>query len=130
MYRSLQLLPILVTHLRNHAFKSHYVFYNKRNGLQLSEKAPYKMWRQMLTKTGISPMPLHASRHTAVSHWVQSGIPFGTIREWIGHNDLRLMSRYAHLSPHDNELARERLRAYRHKNAVAVEDSDASAKTS
>ncbi len=41
----------------------------------------------------------HLLRHTFGSHMAQLGIDLNEIREWMGHNSIRMTQCYAHLQP-------------------------------
>ncbi|MGB4635277.1 MAG: tyrosine-type recombinase/integrase [Actinomycetaceae bacterium] len=39
---------------------------------------------------------LHDLRHTAICNWLRAGVDVATVREWAGHADLVMTSRYTH----------------------------------
>jgi len=41
----------------------------------------------------------HNLRHTFASHLVAEGVPLKAVQELLGHTDIRLTMRYAHLAP-------------------------------
>ena len=49
----------------------------------------------------------HVLRHTFASHLVSLGVPLRAVQELLGHADVKMTMRYAHLAP------RERSRAIR-----------------
>ncbi len=55
--------------------------------------------RMMGTRCGASPIRFHDLRHTAASWLRMSGADIHTVAQLLGHKDLRMASRYQHLSP-------------------------------
>jgi integrase len=52
-----------------------------------------------LQKSGIKNFHFHDLRHTFASQLVMSSVDINTVRELLGHKDIRMTLRYSHLAP-------------------------------
>ncbi len=77
---------------------------NDRRGSQIRTA-----FEAALTRAGIASFRFHDLRHTAASHLVMRGATLQEVKEILGHSDLRMTLRYAHLSPAHLRGAVERL---------------------
>ena len=89
-------------------FKGTYVFVTTRKkGGKIKE---FKTaWGNALTRAGIDDFTFHDVRHTFASHLVMRGAGISTVASLLGHADVRMTQRYAHLAPGHRSREIERL---------------------
>ena len=81
---------------RRHQLKSPNVFCNK-DGKRFNDVRD--SFKSACRKAGIFDFRFHDLRHTFASHMVMRGVGLRAIQELLGHCDLKLTMRYAHLAP-------------------------------
>ena len=69
------------------------------------------LWDRVRRQAGIEDVRLHDLRHTHASHAVMNGVPLPVISRLLGHSNVQMTMRYAHLADRDLEAAAERVGA-------------------
>lgn len=77
--------------------KCDYVFYNPKT-LKPFDKLK-ESWARALKKSHIMDFHFHDLRHTFASRLVMKGVDLTTVKELLGHKDIKMTLRYAHLAP-------------------------------
>jgi len=77
--------------------KAELVFPNPSTGKQMKEVG--SAWNRLLKKANIISFRFHDLRHTFASKLAKNSVDLNTIRELMGHSDITMTLRYAHLSP-------------------------------
>ena len=67
------------------------------------------LWYRVRLEAGIEDCRLHDLRHTHASHAVMSGVPIPVVSRLLGHADVGMTLRYAHLGDRDIKAAAERV---------------------
>ena len=67
------------------------------------------LWYRVRKEAGIEDVRLHDLRHTMASHAVMNGVPVPVVSRLLGHSNVQMTLRYAHLADRDIEAAAERV---------------------
>lgn len=68
-----------------------------------------KSWANLMTAAKVDGFRFHDCRHTFASKLVMAGVDLNTVRELLGHSDITMTLRYAHLAPEHKAAAVETL---------------------
>ena len=67
------------------------------------------LWYRVRREAGIEDVRLHDLRHTHASHAVMNGVPVPVVSRLLGHSNVSMTLRYAHLGDRDIEAAVEKV---------------------
>lgn len=96
----------ILKHWRQQTSTEDLVFPNK-SGQRFSNVK--KAWYNLLTMANIKKFRWHDMRHHFASKLVMKGVDLNTVRELLGHTDIKMTLRYAHLAPEHKAAAVEKL---------------------
>lgn len=85
----------LLQEWKKQAGKSRYVFPSQAGGRLEDVKTA---WLNLLERAEIIGFRWHDMRHDFASRLVMAGVPLNTVRELLGHSDIKMTLRYAHLA--------------------------------
>jgi len=71
-----------------------------------------KGWAPVVKAAKLINFTFHDLRHTFASKLVMAGVDLNTVRELLGHSDIKMTLRYAHLAPEHKAAAVARLVAH------------------
>jgi len=69
----------------------------------------FGVWKTATKNVGLKDVHIHDLRHTFASRLVMKGVPLFDVGKLLGHADIRMTMRYAHLAPDKLEYAIEAL---------------------
>ncbi|MGE3512695.1 MAG: tyrosine-type recombinase/integrase [Vicinamibacterales bacterium] len=84
-----------------------FVFPGRREGESLDDVK--KAWAPLIKAAKIPNFTFHDLRHSFASKLVMRGVDLNTVRELLGHADIKMTLRYAHLAPEHKAAAVARL---------------------
>ena len=87
---------------------SKFVFPSMRDS-SVARSSELSLWKSVRCKAGIEDVRLHDLRHTFASHAAMAGVPIPVLSRLLGHAQLRMTLRYAHVSDREIEAAAERI---------------------
>ena len=90
--------------------ESPFVFPSPRNPVR-PRCSELSLWYRVRREARIEDVRLHDLRHTMASHAVMNGVPMPVVSRLLGHSNVRMTLRYAHLADRDIEAAAERVGA-------------------
>ncbi len=67
------------------------------------------LWYRVRREAGIEDVRLHDLRHTVASQAALNGVPLPVVARLLGHSDVRMTMRYAHVGDREIEAAAERV---------------------
>jgi integrase len=83
----------------------------KRKGQVFDSTNFEKRWRQALKDSGLADFRFHDLRHTFASWARQSGADIADVKDALGHSDIAMTMRYAHIKPDAQDTAFDRVSA-------------------
>ena len=81
--------------------ESEWVFYNPNTGKNI--RSFRRGFELAVERAGLGKLRIHDLRHTFASLLVKEGVPLYHVSQLLGHSDVRITQKYAHLAP--NSLA-------------------------
>ena len=88
--------------------RSEFVFPSLRNPKRARAR-DLSLWCALRRDARIEDVRLHDLRHTVASHAVTNGVPIPVVSRLLGHANVRMTLRYAHVSDRETEAAAERV---------------------
>ncbi|MDE0335285.1 MAG: tyrosine-type recombinase/integrase [Defluviicoccus sp.] len=71
--------------------------------------AGLRLWYRVRREAGIGDVRLHDLRHTVASQAAINGVPLPVVSRLLGHSNVRMTMRYAHVGDREIEAAAERV---------------------
>ena len=85
-----------------------WVFPSVRDPSRPRSREPF-LWYRVRREAGIEDVRLHDLRHTVASQAAMNGVPLPVVARLLGHSDIAMTMRYAHVGDREIEEAAERV---------------------
>jgi len=95
----------------NRRLDKDYVFVNPKTGKPYTKDLK-RSFHSACKKAGIRDFRFHDLRHTFASQLVMNGVDLKTVQELLGHKDIKMTLRYAHLSQAHKKEAVNRIAGF------------------
>jgi integrase len=86
-----------------------YLFDSGENTPLYTETWYWKALNASCKACGIKPRPVHSFRHTFAANLIMKGVDIVTVRDLLGHSDIKTTMIYAHFSPGHRKEAIDKL---------------------
>lgn len=83
------------------------LLFSNKNDMRFSNLR--RAWHAILKQAGIENFRWHDMRHHFASRLVMASVDLNTVRELLGHSDIKMTLRYAHLAPEHKAQAVQKL---------------------
>ena len=97
--RHIPLTDKLGRHFETMPHKRYDSVFTNREGNRLTRRACDSSLGRICRKAGLRKIGYHTLRHTFASRLAEKGVSIISIKELLGHSDIKTTMRYAHLSP-------------------------------
>ena len=85
-----------------------WLFPSVRDPCRPSSRDPW-LWYRVRREAGIEDVRLHDLRHTVASQAAMNGVPLPVVARMLGHSNVSMTMRYAHVGDREIEAAAERV---------------------
>ncbi len=85
-----------------------WLFPSVRDPSRPSSREPW-LWHRVRREAGIEDVRLHDLRHTVASQAAMNGVPLPVVARLLGHSNVAMTMRYAHVGDREIEAAAERI---------------------
>ncbi|WP_433330116.1 tyrosine-type recombinase/integrase [Spirillospora sp. CA-294931] len=79
-------------------WEEHDVVFAQWNGRPIDPRRDWQEWADLQKAAGIPHHKVHATRHTAATLLLETGVALSVVQEILGHSDIRVTRGYTHVS--------------------------------
>lgn len=97
--RVVPMSPQLAAALKAHRHLRGPLVFCREDGSHLTRDNVKHPFDRATRRAGVRAIRIHDMRHSFASQLVMEGVPLTAVKEYLGHRELEMTMRYAHLSP-------------------------------